>query len=502
MADTQPFNLRSFVTRFGACVLLGAAIWFAPTPESVSDTGWQVLAVFAATIGSFLLRPLPMGPMVLIGMIMLVGTGTVPLQTTYHNADVAAEMLAGDVRADIVKEYGVLVGYGKGVVWLVVAAFLIAGAVRNTGLGRRIALILVTKLGRSTIGLGYAICGSELLLGPVVPSNTARGGGIIAPIVGSLARALCSEPDKEPRRAGEYLVLVGAHANLIAAAMFLTGMAANGLVSEVAVDNLESVTSFSWLDWFTAGIVPGLAGMLLLPWFLQKLAPPTLEDVSAARVEAGRQLAELGPWSRAEKVMASVFVLLIVLWCTEFVHHMDSETIALVGVAVLILARALTWKQACANTGAWDALFWLGGLLSMATLLLKHGVIAWFRSGIELQVDGMGPVAVAVVLALIYFYSMYGFSMLTGHITALAGTFFAVAAAAGAAPMLIVPLIAAFSNLCGCTTNYSTGPVVIYFGMGYVPTGRWFKIGFLVSLFHLVIWLGLGMMWWKLLGWW
>ena len=97
---------------------------------------------------------------------------------------------------------------------------------------------------------------------------------------------------------------------------------------------------------------------------------------------------------------------------------------------------------------------------------------------------------------------MYGFSMLTGHITALAGTFFAVAAGAGAAPMLIVPLIAAFSNLCGCTTNYSTGPVVIYFGMGYVPTGRWFKIGFLVSLFHLVIWLGLGMMWWKLLGWW
>ena len=53
------------------------------------------------------------------------------------------------------------------------------------------------------MGLGYALCASELLLGPVVPSNTARGGGIMAPIVGSLARALGSEPDKEPRRAGE-----------------------------------------------------------------------------------------------------------------------------------------------------------------------------------------------------------------------------------------------------------------------------------------------------------
>ncbi len=457
----------------------------------MSDTGWQVLAIFAATIASFLIRPLPMGPMVLIGMLVLVSTGTVPLATTYDAEN-----------PHLVREFGALVGFGQGVVWLVVAAFLIAGTVRESGLGRRIALLLVMKLGRSTRGLGYALCGTELLLGPVVPSNTARGGGIMAPIVGSLARALRSEPDHEPRRAGEYLVLVGAHANLIAAAMFLTGMAANGLVSAAAVQNLDAIESYSWLTWFTAGIVPGLAGMLLLPWFIHKLAPPTLEDVGAARAEASRQLSELGTWSNAEKVMASVFVLLIVLWCTEFAHHMHSDTVALLGVVVLILARALSWKQACANTGAWDALFWLGGLLSMATLLLEHGVIEWFRGGIELQVGGMGPIAVAIVLALVYFYSMYGFSMLTGHITALAGTFFAVAQVAGAAPMLVVPLIGAFSNLCGCTTNYSTGPVVIYFGMGYVPTGRWFKIGFLVSLFHIVIWLGLGMLWWKILGWW
>ena len=88
-----------------------------------------------------------------------------------------------------------------------------------------------TKNILTVTGLGYAICASELILGPLVPSNTARGGGIIAPIVDSISRSLGSEPQKDPEIAGEYLHLVGAHANLITAAMFLTGMAANPIIS-------------------------------------------------------------------------------------------------------------------------------------------------------------------------------------------------------------------------------------------------------------------------------
>ena len=51
-------------------------------------------------------------------------------------------------------------------------------------------------------------------------------------------------------------------------------------------------------------------------------------------------------------------------------------------------------------------------------------------------------------------------------------------------------------------TNYSTGPVIIYFGNGYSSASNWFKIGFLISLYHLIIWLGFGSLWWKVIGWW
>ena len=92
---------------------------------------------------------------------------------------------------------------------------------------------------------------------------------------------------------------------------------------------------------------------------------------------------------------------------------------------------------------------------------------------------------VVLIMALIYFYLMYSFSMLS----AMGTVVFSGVSRRGASAMLTVAIFAYFSNLCGCTTNYSTGPVIIYFGLYYVSPRRGFAHGFLVSLYHLAIWL-------------
>ena len=162
------------------------------------------------------------------------------------------------------------------------------------------------------------------------------------------------------------------------------------------------------------------------------------------------------------------------------------------------------WKAGCLTLALLVGLITvgLGGLVMMAGALKDFGVIEWFANETKGWVDGASPLAAALVLALIYFFSMYAFSMLTGHITAMVAAFLLVAVGAGTPPLLMVALLAYFSNLCGSLTHYSTGPVVIYFGMGYVEAPRWLKTGFLVSLFHLAIWLGIGLPYWKMLGWW
>ena len=462
-------------TKLLACVVITIILWIATEFSAAPPQGWHVFSVFIAVIVSFILRPFPMGTMVVLGLVVLNATQTITIKEA-------------------------LSGYGDDTVWLVVAAFLIAGSVVHTGFGRRLALVLVQALGSSTLGLGYSLCASELLLGPVVPSNTARGGGILAPIMDSLSRALESTPYEQPERAGKFLALVGSHANLIAASMFLTGMAANPLVSKAAKDVFN--IDFDWSTWALGAIVPGLIDLLLLPLLIYKLSTPTLTDARPAQQKAKDELGNMGPMSWREWVMFSTLTLLLVLWVTKFLHGMGSTLVAWIGVSVLMITKTETWENIITNSKAWDTLIWLGGLLTMANLLKDYGFIEWFAGAMQEWVVGFGGVAVVILLALIYFYSMYAFSMFTAHISAMVPTFLAVCLAANGSPLLAVALMAYFGCLCGCTTNYSTGPVVIYFGLGYVQVPKWFSVGFVVSIFHLAIWLGIGMLWWKVLGWW
>ena len=403
-----------------------------------------MLAIFVAIIAGFILRPFPMGPMVLFGVVASAATGTLELDTA-------------------------LSGYGEKVVWLVVSAFLIAGAVRDTGLGRRAALVLVRKFGKSTLGVAYAQAGAELLLGPLVPSNTARGGGILAPISDSLSRALGSQPGESSENAGTYLTLVGAHCNLVTAAMFLTGMAANPLFA-VAARGVYDVPFDDWTTWALAMIVPGLLSLALLPLALFYIVRPKVTDGRPAQELARRELEILGPWSRAEKILTGVFTLMILLWSVKAWGPLvglslkpDTTLVALLGVCALLALNVQPWMRMTHDAVTWDTLMWLGGLLTMATALKDFGVIDAFAKSAGTWFDGAPVLLTVIGLALVYFYSMYAFSMLTAHITAMAAAFLSICLAAGAPGMLAAPLFAAFSNLCACTTNYSSGPMIIYF---------------------------------------
>ena len=130
VAQKQETQLKSVsVTKLSACIAIAAMAWIVPAPAGLTDTGWHLLGVFVATIASFLIRPLAMGPMVLLAIVGLSVTNTLKFK-------------------------GLMAGFGNGTVWLVVAAFLIAGAVARTGFGSRIALTLVKQLGKNHVGLG------------------------------------------------------------------------------------------------------------------------------------------------------------------------------------------------------------------------------------------------------------------------------------------------------------------------------------------------------------
>ena len=100
-----------------------------------------------------------------------------------------------------------LSGFASSTVWLVFGAFMFALGYEKSGLGRRIGLLLVRKLGHSTLSLGYATTFADAILAPFTPSNTARSAGTLFPIVRNLPPLFGSMPnDSSARKIGSYIM--------------------------------------------------------------------------------------------------------------------------------------------------------------------------------------------------------------------------------------------------------------------------------------------------------
>lgn len=461
--------------RFALPLIVALTIWPLPVPQGVEPAGMHLLAVFVATIVGIILKPLPMGAVAMVGIAATAATGTLTINES-------------------------LSGFGNRVIWLIVLAFFISRGFIKTGLGARIAYGFMAGLGRRSLGLGYGLVATDLILAPAIPSNTARAGGVVFPILRSVAEAYGSRPDDgTARRIGAFLTLTAFQGTVVTSAMFLTAMAANPLAAELAAAQGVEMT---WGGWALAALVPGLASLALVPWAIYRLHPPEIRETPEAAALAREHLAKLGGMSPGEWVMLSTFVLLLALWILSGTLGFHTTTTALLGLVILLVTGVLTWDDVLRERGAWDTLVWFSALVMMASYLTELGLIPWFSQTVGGWFGGVGWKAGFLALSLVYFYSHYFFASNTAHVSAMYAPFLGVALALGTPPLLAGLVLAFFSNLFSSMTHYGTGPAPVFFGGGYVEVGDWWKVGFLVSLINLVIWLGLGGLWWRLLGLW
>lgn len=163
-------------------------IGFMPAPAGLSELAWVLFGIYLAAIVGLVIKPFPEPVVLLIAVA-------------------ASMVVVGNLSDGAFKTTAVLSGYSSGTTWLVFSAFTLSAAFVTTGLGKRIAYLLIGKIGNTTLGLGYVTVFLDLVLAPATPSNTARAGGIVLPIINSVAVALGSEPEKSPRRVGHYLMM-------------------------------------------------------------------------------------------------------------------------------------------------------------------------------------------------------------------------------------------------------------------------------------------------------
>ncbi|HOP89927.1 MAG TPA: DASS family sodium-coupled anion symporter [Ottowia sp.] len=474
-------------------VAIALIIWFViPVPAGVTANAWHLLALFVATIAAIIGKAMPIGALSIVAIALVAVTGV-------------TNATPGGAIADA------LSSFANPLIWLIGVSIMISRGIIKTGLGARIGYLFIAVWGKKTIGIAYSLALSELILAPVTPSNTARGGGIIHPIMRAIAGSYESDPEHGTQgRMGRFLALANYHANPITSAMFITATAPNPLIVKLIADTTGAQIQLTWGTWALAMLLPGLVALALMPLVVYWLNPPEIKSTPNAAQFARDRLREMGPVTRGELIMLGVFGVLLVLWAgiPAWIFGpaaaVDPTTTAFIGLSLCLVTGVLTWDDVIKEKSAWDTIVWFGALVMMATFLNKLGLIGWFAKSMETGIGhlGLGWMGASALLMLTYLYAHYAFASTTAHITAMFAAFYGAGLALGAPALPFGLMMAAASNIMMTLTHYATGTSPVVFGSGYVTLGQWWKTGFIMSVVLILIWLVVGGAWWKALGYW
>ena len=469
-------SLKKFMKFFWP-LLIGLIIWFTfpLRPVGVSLTAWHALAIFVATIIACITQPLPLVGVTIVGLSSGVVLGIFSMKAAVS-------------------------GFGNTTIWLIAMAYLISRGFIKTGLSRRIALIFIRYFGEKTLSLSYSLAAIDLITAPAMPSNTARVGGVVYPIITSLNKTYGSDPkNKTQRNIGSYLIFSSLHINIITSAMFLTGMAPNLLIVSIAK---TMGVNISWITWFLAALVPGIICLISVPYIIYKIYPPKVKQTPKAKNWAENELNHLGKFTPSEKIMLGTFILALVLWILSDVLNIDPTLVAFIAISILLLTGVLKVDDILNEKGAWNVLIWFSVVMFMANQLTSLGFIPWLAKSVGHIFTGFNWLIVLIILCLFYLYSHYLFAGSTAHASAMFGSLLAVALSVGVPPVLAVLAIGFTGSFFNSTTPYAAGPSTILYGSGYIKQADWWKYNFLLGLYYLLIWLILGVVWMKIIGIW
>jgi anion transporter len=468
-----------------APLVVWLVLFVAPAPEGLNSNQWHYFAVFAAVITGLILESMPVGAVGLIGLTFAAVMGYVE-----HDPNKSLRWMLG--------------GFSESTVWLIVGAFVFAIGYRKSGLGQRLALLLVKALGRKTLGLGYAVMLADLALAPGTPSNTARSGGTIYPIVSSIPRIYGSEPGPTAGRIGTYVMWTAFAATAVTSSLFLTALAPNAAALSIAKKTVG--VDATWGQWFIGFAPLGLVLLILVPLISYAVCRPEITESPEIADWAKAELAKLGPLSRNEIIMGMFVLLAMFLWITGSSpnislpllgsNFINATMVVFVVISAMLLTGVIAFDDIIAEKGVWEVLFYFTSLLTLSSGLNEIGFIAWVANGYAKSLSGFSPLVATILLVTLFFWIHYGFSSITSHAAAVLPVVLAVGKGIPGVDMQTLTLLCLYSlGLMGVISPYATGPAPMYFGSGYIGKGDFWKFGFIFGVIYFAGLLLIAMPW-------
>lgn len=267
-----------------------------------------------------------------------------------------------------------LSGYSTSGVWIVVYGMIMAAAMGQSGLSRRMALRMVSVAGKSASNLYWMFGVITYVMTFFIPSLAAKTL-LLIPILSQMAAAIGSEKGKSSMVKGLLFILT------ITACIFCMVSMTSHAAFPVTVSLIANATGhhIGWFEWFKVGAVPGtLCGFLSIV-VIKYLWPPENDDISAGQVVIKQELDKLGAMTGKEKYTLAVFLVTLLLWATDKLHGYDVTLVAMLTVLAIIVPgpqQIMTWKQAEGKV-PWNILIVYGAGLSLGAILAQSGAAGW-----------------------------------------------------------------------------------------------------------------------------
>jgi L-tartrate/succinate antiporter len=455
-------------------ILVGVVVALLPVPEGLKPAAWWFFALFCAVVVGLVLEPIPAAAVGVTGVALATVLGLVEPKP-----------------ADAIR--WALSGFSNTTVWLIFGAFMFALGYEKSGLGRRLALGLVQKMGKSSLGLGYAVMLSDVVLAPFTPSNTARSGGTVFPVIRNIPGLYGSEPGPTSRRLGGPLMWTALATTCVTSSLFLTGLAPNLLALEIVKKTAK--VDISWSAWLVGMLPVGVLLLAVLPLLVRWLYAPEVKESVDVPIWAGKELQAMGKVSRNEVVMG--LLALGALACWIFAGKLiDPTAVAFAAIALMVVLGVVAWDDVLANKAAWNVLVWFATLVALADGLNRVGFVTWFAKKAAAPLAGLQPLVVMVCLTVLFFVIHYMFASITAHVTAVLPVMLAAGVAIPGLDVRMFAMLLCFTlGIMGILTPYATGPSPVYFGSGFVPRKEFWKLGAIFGFLYLAVLLAVGVPW-------
>jgi L-tartrate/succinate antiporter len=482
VVPTAPRKSRDLIVagRVLLPVVIGAAIALTPVPDGLAPNAWYYFALFATVIAGIITEPIPAAALGLAGVVAAATLGLVR-----DNPAAAAQWA--------------LSGFGNTIVWLIFAAFMFTVGYAQTGLGRRVALLLVRTLGHRTLGLGYAVTLADLAFAPFTPSATARSAGTIYPVICHIPQLYGSHPDgRTSRLMGSYLLYTALAVSFVTSSMFITALAPNALAISIIEQTIK--VRISWVDWFTGFAPVGLTLLAIVPLVLYRIYPPGIRTAPEVPRWAQEQLRVMGPMTRNEIALFVLVASALALWIGA-TAYIDPALTAILVVLLMVVCGVVSWEDVIGQKQAWNVLIWFGTLVTLAGGLAETGFVAWIAKSLAPAFTGLSLYVTITAIVGAFFFLHYFFASITAHTATLLPVFLGVAVTVpDISPARWALLLGYSLGLMGVLTFYASGQSAIYYASGYITRRAFWMLGLIVGVMYIGVYLAIIVPWLAFLG--